>query len=65
MVGELKKSFFVKLTKWGLNLGLRIPKELVRKYQLAANEEVKILKTKEGFEVRKVKAIEGSDNYSI
>jgi len=44
---------------------LRIPKELVRKYQLAANEEVKILKTKEGFEVRKVKAIEGSDNYSI
>lgn len=60
-----EKTFFVKLTKWGLNLGLRIPKEIVRKYQLAANEEVEILKTKEGFEVRKVKPIERADNYSI
>ncbi len=62
---KAEKTFFVKLTKWGLNLGLRIPKEIVRKYQLVANEEVEILKTKKGFEVRKVEPIEREDNYSI
>lgn len=65
MKRKLKKSFFVKLTKWGLNLGLRIPKELVKKYQLSDGEEIVIEKSKDGFNIKKIKQMERADNYHI
>ena len=37
------KQFRAKISKWGLSLGIRIPKELVKKYRLKNNEEVTIL----------------------
>ncbi len=37
------KSYRVKLSKWGLSLGLRIPKELAKKYNLKDNKEVAII----------------------
>ncbi|MEK6932550.1 MAG: AbrB/MazE/SpoVT family DNA-binding domain-containing protein [Nanoarchaeota archaeon] len=37
------KRYHVKLSKWGLSLGLRIPKELVKKYRLDDNKEVSIV----------------------
>lgn len=37
------KKYNVKLSKWGLSLGLRIPKELVKKYSLKNEEEVTII----------------------
>ena len=37
------KSFHVKLSKWGLSLGVRIPKEIVKKYNLKDNEEIIII----------------------
>ncbi len=45
------KKFHAKLTKWGLSLGLRIPKELVDKYKLTAEEEVTILPEKGGIKI--------------
>jgi len=36
------KRFKVKLNKWGLSLGLRIPKELVYRYKLNDKKEVLI-----------------------
>ena len=40
------KRYHVKLSKWGLSLGLRIPKELVKKYDLKAKEEIVIIPDK-------------------
>ena len=37
------KKYNVRLSKWGLSLGLRIPKELVKKYKLENNKEVSII----------------------
>ena len=37
------KRYHVKLSKWGLSLGLRIPKELVKRYNLEDNKEVSII----------------------
>ena len=45
------KNFHAKLTKWGLSLGLRIPKELVKKYHLTANQEVTIFPEKKGIKI--------------
>ena len=36
------KKYNVKLSKWGLSLGLRIPKELVDRYNLMIEREVAI-----------------------
>lgn len=40
------KTYRVKLTRWGLSLGLRIPKELAAKYHFG--EEVSIIPEKKG-----------------
>ena len=40
------KRFNAKLTKWGLSLGLRIPKELVKKYHLKDSKEVSMIPEK-------------------
>jgi len=45
------KRYQVKLSKWGLSLGLRIPKELVEKYGLKDNEEVAIIPEKKGIRI--------------
>ena len=40
------KKYQVKLSKWGLSLGIRIPKELVKKYNLKNDGEVSIIPEK-------------------
>jgi len=45
------KTYHVKLSKWGLSVGLRIPKELTKKYRLKDDEEVKIIPEDKGFRV--------------
>ena|SRR3989344_2693565 len=45
------KKYQVKISKWGLSLGIRIPKELVKKYNLKDDEEVSIIPEKEGLKI--------------
>lgn len=48
---RMLKKYQVKLSKWGLSLGLRIPKELVEKYHLKDEEEVAIIPEKRGIRI--------------
>ena len=45
------KKYQVKLSKWGLSLGLRIPKDLVKKYHLKGDEEVSIIPEEKGIRI--------------
>jgi len=45
---RIMKKYRVKLSKWGLSLGIRIPKELVDKYKLSNDDEVSIIPEKDG-----------------
>jgi len=45
------KSYHVKLSKWGLSLGLRIPKEIVDKYHLSDDNEVVIIPEEKGIKI--------------
>lgn len=45
------KNYHVKLSKWGLSLGVRIPKEVVKKYKFRENEEVIIIPEEQGIKV--------------
>ena len=45
------KKYQVKLSKWGLSLGLRIPKELVEKYHLKNEAEIAIIPEKKGMKI--------------
>ncbi len=45
------KKYNVKLSKWGLSLGIRIPKELVNKYKLKDEDKVAIIPEKEGIRI--------------
>ena len=45
------KKYNVKLSKWGLSLGIRIPKELVKKYNLKNEGEVSIIPEKKGIRI--------------
>ena len=45
------RKYQVKLSKWGLSLGLRIPKELVEKYHLKDADEVAIIPEKKGIRI--------------
>ncbi len=45
------KAYYARITKWGLSLGLRIPKELIKEYQIRPNSKVKIIPEKEGLKV--------------
>ncbi|MBW3022782.1 AbrB/MazE/SpoVT family DNA-binding domain-containing protein [Candidatus Woesearchaeota archaeon] len=47
------KQYSAKITKWGLSLGLRIPAELVKKYNLKNKEELIIIPEEGGFRVVK------------
>jgi len=48
---RILKKYNVKLSKWGLSLGLRIPKELVDKYKLKDEREVSIIPEKSGLRI--------------
>lgn len=37
------KRYTAKLSRWGESMGLRIPKELVKKYKLKENEELSLI----------------------
>lgn len=45
---KLMKKYHVKLNQWGLSLGIRIPKEIIKKYHFHKNEEATIIPEKEG-----------------
>lgn len=45
------KRFHTKISKWGLSLGLRIPKELVKRYNLKDDKEVTIIPEDKGIKV--------------
>jgi len=45
------KKYNVKLSKWGLSIGLRIPKEIVKKYNFKDNEEVAIIPEDKGIKI--------------
>ena len=45
------KRYTAKLSKWGLSLGLRLPKELVKKYHLDDSKEVAIIPEKHGMRI--------------
>ena len=48
---RIMKKYHVKLSKWGLSIGLRIPKEITKKYHFKANEEVAIIPEEKGIRV--------------
>ncbi len=45
---RLMKKYHAKISKWGLSLGIRIPKDLVDKYGFSDDEEVSIIPEKKG-----------------
>lgn len=45
------RKYQVKLSKWGLSLGLRIPKDIVKKYHLKDDKEVAIIPEKDGIKI--------------
>jgi len=47
---EMKK-YHVKLSRWGLSIGLRIPKELIKKYNFKNEEEVILIPEDKGIKI--------------
>jgi predicted RNA-binding Zn-ribbon protein involved in translation (DUF1610 family) len=45
------KTFRAKISRWGMSLGLRIPKELVKKYNFKDEEEVTIIPDDKGIKI--------------
>jgi DNA-directed RNA polymerase subunit RPC12/RpoP len=45
------KTFHAKISRWGMSLGIRIPKELVKKYNFKDEEEVTIIPEEKGMKV--------------
>ena len=45
------KKYNTKISKWGFSLGLRIPKEIAKKYNFKDKEEVMIIEEKEGIKI--------------
>lgn len=45
------KAFHAKLSRWGMSLGLRIPKELVKKYNFKEEENVTIVAEDKGIRI--------------
>ncbi|MDO8643224.1 MAG: AbrB/MazE/SpoVT family DNA-binding domain-containing protein [Candidatus Woesearchaeota archaeon] len=45
------KKYHVKISKWGMSLGVRIPKELAEKYKLKNNEELILIPDKDGIKM--------------
>lgn len=47
---EMRK-YHAKISKWGMSLGVRIPKELAEKYHFTDNEEVTIIPEDNGIRI--------------
>jgi len=47
---EIKK-FNAKISRWGMSLGLRIPKELVEKYHFKNEEKVTLIPEEKGIKI--------------
>ena len=45
------KSYHVKISKWGLSLGIRIPKELAKKYNFKDHKEVALIPEEKGMRI--------------
>jgi DNA-directed RNA polymerase subunit RPC12/RpoP len=48
---RVMKKFNAKLSKWGLSVGLRIPKEILKRHNLKPNKDVFIIDEERGFRV--------------
>lgn len=48
---RIMKKYHAKLSKWGMSVGLRIPKDILRKHGLKSNQEVVIIDENNGFRV--------------
>ncbi len=48
---RVMKRYNVKLSKWGLSIGLRIPREIVKKYHFRDNEKVAIIPEDKGIRI--------------
>jgi len=48
---RIMKKYHVKLSKWGLSIGLRIPKEIAKKYNFKDKKEVSIIPEEKGIRV--------------
>jgi hypothetical protein len=47
---EMKK-YHAKISKWGESLGIRIPKELTKKYNLKQNSEITLIPEKKSIKL--------------
>jgi len=45
------KTYSAKISKWGMSLGFRFPKELTQKYKLRSDTKVKIIPEEEGMKI--------------
>ncbi len=45
------KRYTAKLSKWGESIGIRIPKELVRQYNLKENDELSLIPEKKAIKL--------------
>ena len=45
------KTYHLKLSKWGLSLGVRIPKELAKKYHLEDEKEIILVPEEQGIKL--------------
>ena len=48
---RIMKKYRAKLSKWGLSLGVRIPRELEKKYKLKRDHEITMIPEKEGIRI--------------
>ncbi len=48
---RIMKQYHTKVARWGMSLGVRIPKELAEKYHLSDNEEITLVPDKEGIKL--------------
>ena len=45
------KKYHAKISKWGMSLGLRIPKDLAEKYHFSQDKEVTLIPDEEGIKI--------------
>ena len=45
------KNYHVKVSKWGMSLGIRIPKEVADRYKLKSDEEVILIPEEKGIKI--------------
>lgn len=48
---RILKNYHVKLSQWGLSLGMRFPKEIAERYKLKEEEEVVIIPEEKGMRI--------------